>query len=149
MVKIEWWYWLVAGFLMIGLELVIPSFTIIWFGFGALLVGVILVLVPSLPVWFQILLWAIASVLFTVLWFKFLKPKGYRTHAGLSKEGIVGETGIIIKGTTDSFAKGKVRFRISFLGADEWTCFSEELLKVGDSVMVEDIEGQILKVKKL
>jgi len=59
--KIEWWYWLLAGFILIGLELVIPSFTIIWFGLGALLVGILVVLLPSLPDWLQVLLWALAS----------------------------------------------------------------------------------------
>lgn len=146
--KIEWWYWVLAGFCMIGLELVIPSFTIIWFGLGALLVGILVAIMPSLPDWLQVLLWAIASIVFTVLWFKYLKPKGDRTHAGLSKEAIVGESGIIIRGTSDSFNKGTIRFRISILGADEWTCFSEEVLNVGDSVTVVDIEGQILKVRK-
>ncbi len=147
--KIEWWYWILAGFILIGLELVIPSFTIIWFGFGALLVGILLLLAPSLSDWLQVLLWAIFSVLFTIIWFKYLKPKKDNTHAGLSKEAIVGESGIIIRGTTDSYAKGTVRFRISILGADEWICFADEALKVGDSVMVEDIEGQMLKVKKI
>lgn len=99
--------------------------------------------------WLQVLLWALFSVLFTIIWFKYLKPKKDNTNAGLSKEAIVGESGIIIRGTTDSYAKGTVRFRISILGADEWTCFSDETLKIGDSVMVEDIEGQMLKVKKI
>lgn len=147
--KIEWWYWLLAGFVLIGLELVVPSFTIIWFGLGALLVGMLVALLPSLADWLQVLLWALASIAFTVLWFKYLKPKGDHTHAGLSKEGIVGETGIIIRGTSDSFDKGTIRFRISILGADEWTCFSDEPLGIGDSVKVEDIEGQMLKVKKI
>jgi inner membrane protein len=148
-VKIEWWYWMLAGFCLIGLELVIPSFTIIWFGLGALLVGLLVALVPVLPDWLQVLFWAAASIGFTVLWFKYLKPKGDRTHSGLSKEAVVGESGIIIRGTSDSFGKGTVRFRISILGADEWTCFADEVLKVGDSVEVEDIEGQILKVRKI
>jgi len=147
--KFEWWYWMIAGLCLIGLELVIPSFTIIWFGLGALVVGLLTLVIPSLPNWLQALLWAFASVAFTLMWFKYLKPKGDRTHAGLSKEGIVGESGIIIRGTTDSFGKGTVRFRISILGADEWTCFAEDALKVGDTVQVEDIEGQILKVRKI
>lgn len=147
--KFEWWYWMIAGLCLIGLELVIPSFTIIWFGLGALAVGLLTLVIPSLPNWLQALLWAFASVAFTLMWFKYLKPKGDRTHAGLSKEGIVGESGIIIRGTTDSFGKGTVRFRISILGADEWTCFAEDALKVGDTVQVEDIEGQILKVRKI
>ncbi len=147
--KIEWWYWVVAGFCLIGLELIVPSFTIIWFGLGALVVALLAFLWPAFPVAGQVLLWSVASVCFTVMWFKLLRPKKDRTHAGMSKEGIVGETGIIIRGTDDSYGRGTVRFRISVLGADEWGCYSEQILNVGDSVRVVDIEGQILKVVKI
>jgi len=147
--QIEWWYWIIAGFTLVGLELVVPSFTIIWFGLGALVVGILAFVWPTFPVAGQVFLWSIASICFTVMWFKYFKPKGDRTHAGSSKEGIVGESGIIIRGTTDSYGRGTVRFRISILGADEWSCFSEEVLRVGDSVRVVDIEGQILKVEKI
>lgn len=147
--KIEWWYWIVAGFLMIGLELVIPSFTIIWFGLGALLVGVLLLVFSGMPDWLQVLCWVAASICFTVAWFRYLKPDKLKSSAGLAKEGIIGETGMVIKGTTDSYGKGRVRFRIALLGADEWVCFADEPLNVGDTVLVEDIEGQILKVRKI
>lgn len=145
--QIEWWYWIIAGFCLIGLELVIPSFTIIWFGLGALVVGSLSFLWPGFPVAGQVALWSLASICFTAVWFRYLKPKGDRTHAGMSKEGIVGETGIIIRGTEDSYGRGIVKFRISVLGADEWGCFSGEILHVGDRVRVVDIEGQILKVE--
>ena len=145
--QIEWWYWLIVGFCLIGLELIIPSFTIIWFGMGALVVGAIAGFWPDLPVAGQVALWSFASICFTAMWFKYLKPKGDRTHAGMSKEGIVGESGIIIRGTEDSYGRGIVKFRISVLGADEWGCYSSETLHVGDRVRVVDIEGQILKVE--
>lgn len=147
--QIEWWHWIVAGLCLIGLELVIPSFTIIWFGFGALIVGMLKAFWPGFPVAGQVALWSLASIFFTVMWFRYLKPKDDRTHAGMSKEGIVGETGIIIRGTDDSYGRGIVRFRISVLGADEWSCYSEEVLCVGENVRVVDIEGQILKVNKI
>ena len=146
---IEWWYWIIAGFCLIGLELIVPSFTIIWFGLGALVVGLIKLLWPGFPVAGQVFLWSVASIFFTVAWFKFLKPKDVRTHAGTSKEAIVGESGIIIRGTDDSYGRGTVRFRFSILGADEWPCYAEEVLKVGDSVRVVDFEGQVLKVVKI
>ncbi|MGE3549554.1 MAG: NfeD family protein [Geobacter sp.] len=149
MITIVWWHWLVLGLCLIGLELLIPSFTIVWFGLGALAVGLLVALLPFTPLWLQGLIWAVASVAFTLMWFKYLKPKNSMTHAGQSKEAIVGETGIVIRGTTDSYTKGKVRFRIAILGADEWTCYAEEPLDVGETVRVEDIEGQILKVRKL
>lgn len=147
--QIEWWYWIVAGFCLIGLELIVPSFTIIWFGLGALVVGALCALWPGFPPAGQFALWSFASISFTLLWFKFLKPKGNRTHAGMSKEGIVGESGIITRGTADSYGRGIVKFRISILGADEWSCYSSEILHVGDRVRVVDIEGQILKVEKI
>jgi len=147
--QIEWWYWIIAGICLIGLELIVPSFTIIWFGLGAMFVGILKALWPAFPVAGQVLLWSVASIFFTVMWFRYLKPKGYRTRAGMSKEGIVGESGIVIRGTDDSYGRGTVKFRISILGADEWVCYAEEVLKVGDSVRVVDFEGQILKVKKI
>lgn len=147
--QIEWWYWIVAGFCLIGLELIIPSFTIIWFGFGALIVGVISLLWSGLPLAAEVALWSLSSIFFTVMWFRYLKPNTNRSSAGLSKEGIVGEAGIIIRGTDDSYGRGIVRFRLSLLGADEWGCFSDEVLRVGDNVRVVDIEGQILKVVKI
>lgn len=147
--KLEWWYWLILGFCLIGFELVVPSFTIIWFGMGAIFVGVVAFIFPMTPVWLQVLLWAGASVAFTLMWFKYLRPRGERTRSGLSKEAIVGESGMIIRGTADSYGKGIVKFRMSILGADEWTCYSDEPLAVGDNVRVIDIEGQVLKVTKL
>lgn len=147
--QVEWWYWIVAGIALVGLELVVPSFTIIWFGLGAMVVGLLLAGWPGFSLAGQVFLWSAASIGFTLIWFTYLKPKTDRTHAGMSKGGIVGETGIIIRGTEDSYGKGVVRFRISVLGADEWGCYADDVLHVGDGVRVVDIEGQILKVVKL
>lgn len=147
--QIEWWHWIVIGFCLIGLELIVPSFTIIWFGVGALIVGIVLALWSSMPLAAQIALWSVASLASTMLWFKYLKPSAMKSKAGLSKEGILGETGIIIRGTPDLYGHGVVRFRISVLGADEWNCYADQVLQVGDTVRVVDIEGQILKVNKI
>jgi membrane protein implicated in regulation of membrane protease activity len=65
--QFEWWYWIIAGFCLIGLDLIVPSFTVIWFGIGALLAGILKALWPDLPVVGQFLLWSIASVAFTVM----------------------------------------------------------------------------------
>jgi len=145
--QIEWWYWIIAGFCLIGIELIVPSFTIIWFGLGALVVGFLSGLWPDFPPAVQIVFWPFVSVSFTLLWFKFFKPKEDRTRAEMSKEGIVGESGIIIRGTEDSSGHGVVKFRISVLGTDEWGCSSSEILHLGDRVRVVDVEGAILIVE--
>jgi membrane protein implicated in regulation of membrane protease activity len=145
--QIEWWYWIVAGFCLIGLDLIFPSFTIIWFGLGALVVGAFNGFWPGFPLAVQGALWLVASVCFMAMWFKYLKPKGDRTHSGQLKEGIIGESGIIIRGTEDSYGRGIVKFRKPVLKADEWSCYSNEALHVGDRVRVVDFEEQILKVE--
>ena len=147
--QFQWWYWIVAGFFLIGLELIVPSFTIIWFGLGALAVGVLKLLWTDLPIAGQIMLWSAASLSFTAMWFKYLRPKNNRTNPDMPKEGIVGEIGTIVRGTDDSYGRGIVMFRIPVLGADEWSCYAEEILHVGDTVRVMDVEGQVLKVAKI
>ena len=80
--KLLWWHWIIAGFCLIGLDLIIPSFTIIWFGMGALAIGVIILLWPVCPVAGQVLLWIVSSICFTALWFKYLKSRNNSTNAG-------------------------------------------------------------------
>ena len=146
--QLEWWYWILAGFCLIGLELIVPSFTIIWFGVGALLVGVLKAIWPGFSVVGQILLWSIASIWFTTLWFKYLRTKN-SADATLSGEGIVGQIGFITSATISNHGKGIVKFNIPMLGADEWSCRSEQVLHVGDTVRVNGIEGQIFNVTKI
>ena len=84
--QIEWWYWIVAGFFLIGLELIFPSFTLIWFGIGALGVGALSGLWPDYRLAAQVAQWSFLSICFTAMWFKYLKPKGDRTQARMSKK---------------------------------------------------------------
>ena len=69
-----YWHWLVLGVVLVVAEIFIPSFTILWFGLGALVVGVVALLV-DIPFSLQVLLWTVFSVVFTVLWFKLVKPR--------------------------------------------------------------------------
>ncbi len=145
--QIEWWYWIIAGFGLIVFDLIIPSFTLIWFGLGALVVGLVYGLYPGIPVAGQIALWPVASVSFIAMWYKYLKPKRDSIHARIFKEGIVGESGVIIHSSEDNSGRGIVKFHVSVLGADEWDCYSSETLHVGDRVRVIDIEGQTVEVE--
>lgn len=44
--ELVWWHWLALGLLLIGSELLLPAFYLIWFGLGALLTGLVVALVP-------------------------------------------------------------------------------------------------------
>lgn len=145
--ELLWWHWFAGGLVLVGLELFIPSFTIVWFGLGAMLVGSILVVVPGYSPAAQLLTWTVVSVILTVAWFRYFNPRKNRTVAGSSKDAVIGESGLIVKGA-NPYEKGRVKFQLPLLGADEWPCLADEPLQVGDRVRVLDMEGHVMKVEK-
>ena len=70
-----------------------------------------------------------------------------RTKAGISREAILGESGQVIK-LPGQENRGIVRFTTPLLGTDEWPFICEQELAIGDRVMVQDISGNTLIVKK-
>jgi membrane protein implicated in regulation of membrane protease activity len=146
--KVLYWYWLVLGMLLIMAEIFIPSFTVFWFGLGAIIVALILWLLPDMAVSWQLFIWAIASIVFTFLWFKFIKPlMTDRTKAGISREAAQGESGHVIK-TPAEDRRGIVRFATPLLGTDEWPFICEQEVASGDRVFVKDVSGNTLIVEK-
>ena len=146
--KLLYWHWLIFGMLMIIAEIFIPSFTIFWFGLGAIIVACVLWLLPDMTFSWQLFVWAIASCIFTYLWFKFFKPRMKdRTKAGISREAVLGESGQVIK-IPNAGKHGIVRFTIPLLGADEWPFICEEEVNPGDRVFIKDVSGNTMIVEK-
>jgi len=144
---IVWWYWLVFGMFLMAAEMLLPSFTLFWFGLSAAFVSLLLLLVPATPLSIQIICWTLGSIGFTILWFKYFKPTMTdRTKAGISKEAVTGETGIVTKVPQDK-GRGIVRFAMPLLGADEWEFICNEECRVGDRVEVTDVSGNTLVVR--
>ena len=144
-----YWYWLVFGMLLILFELAIPSFTIFWFGLGALVVGVLLLLAPGISLTAQILIWIIASAAFVLFWFKVLKPRMKdRTKAGISREAVLGETAMVTR-LPEGDRRGEMRFAVPMLGSDTWPFICVDEVVVGERVMVLDVSGNTMMVKKV
>ena len=85
--ELLWWHWLVLGMVLIGIEMLTPTFFLIWFGLGALLVGAV-VAMARLSFAVQVLGWAVASLLMTWVWMRYFRNPD-RTHAGQAKEGVL------------------------------------------------------------
>ena len=146
--QILYWHWLVVGMLLIIAELFVPSFTIIWFGLGAIVVALLLMTLPGLSLSWQLLVFALASCLFTLLWFKFIKPlMTDRTKAGMGREAALGESGQVIRVPSEG-SRGVVRFSIPVLGEDEWSFICNEPVLPGDRVKIKEISGNTLIVVK-
>ena len=89
-----YWHWLVIGMLLIIGEIFVASFTMFWFGLGGLVVALVLGLAPGLSLTWQLLIWAVSSAVFTLLWFKLVRPRMKdRTTAGIARESAIGESG--------------------------------------------------------
>ncbi|ANQ85430.1 hypothetical protein dqs_2399 [Azoarcus olearius] len=144
--SMEWWHWAVGGIALILLELVIPAFFVVWFGLGALLVALV-ALVADLSLTAQLVLWLLASVAMTVLWFKVFEHRRHKTLSGTAEGDVIGEVGLLV-GAIEAYGRGKVRFQRPVLGADEWICLAETAIPAGERVRVVGIEGSFLRVTR-
>lgn len=143
-----YWHWVVFGLVMLAIEIVLPTFTLFWFGCGALVVGIVLALFPFVSVEHQLILWALVSVLFTLGWFAYFKPKFQdKTQAKLSRDTVVGSQGIVIQSPIEG-KKGTVRFSVPVMGNEDWLFITDDSVQNGDRVTVIDVLGNAFKVKK-
>lgn len=146
--QLLYWHWLVLGLFLIIAEIFIPSFTIMWFGLGAIVVGLVSLAIDMSFNW-QVLLWTVSSVAFTVLWFMVIKPKiADRNFEGLAKESAIGESGQVIKLPTES-SNGRMRFTTAVLGCDEWAFSCDVEVSLGDRLHIKEIAEDVLIVTKL
>ncbi|MGB1868763.1 MAG: NfeD family protein [Porticoccaceae bacterium] len=143
-----YWHWLVLGVVLVVAEIFIPSFTILWFGLGALVVGVAALLF-DIPLSMQVLIWTLFSVLFTVLWFKWVKPMMVdSSNSQAARESAIGESGQVIKLPAGD-TRGRLRFSTPILGKDEWEFSCETEVALGDRLHIQEISGNVLVVAKL
>lgn len=146
--QLLYWHWLVLGLFLIIAEIFIPSFTIMWFGLGAIVVGLVSLAIDISFNW-QVLLWTVSSVAFTILWFMVIKPKiADRNFEGLARESAIGESGKVIKLPTET-SNGRMRFTTAVLGCDEWAFSCDVEVSLGDRLHIKEIAEDVLIVTKL
>lgn len=56
------WPWVIAGAILIGLEIVAPGVFLLWMGLGAIAVGLSVLVAPDLPLPWQLLIFAVAML---------------------------------------------------------------------------------------
>ncbi len=145
---VAYWHWLIFGMAFLIAEMFLGSMTIFWFGLGAVIIAALLFFVPGLGLTWQLFIWAVLSGALTFLWFKYFKPHmADRTNAGIPREAVLGEMGIVIRAPEEG-RRGMVRFSIPLMGSDEWPFICGQEVKTGDRVMVKEISGNTLIIEK-
>jgi len=140
-----YWHWFVFGMILMLCELIIPSFTIFWFGLAAINIGLILALGFEIPLLFQLGSWSISAVIFSGIWIKLSQ----RITPGSNFQAeMLSQTALVIAAEVPGKVSGKLRFSVSIAGTDEWLfTTADKHVKVGDVVRVIETHETLLVVE--
>ncbi len=140
---INFWHWIIAGVLFLIFELLSGSGFLLWIGLAALVVSAIVFVLPSLAWPWQLLCFAVMSIVTCLVWYRHLqvakkeeKPEtlNKRSHQYIGRQFEL-EMAIV---------NGRGRVKI---GDSIWRVSGEDLPK-GCIVKVISVDGVILNVEK-
>jgi membrane protein implicated in regulation of membrane protease activity len=139
-----WWYWIIIGTLLLGVELfaVDLQFFLIFIGAGAIVVGLVGMLGIDLPVWTQWLLFAVLSIVAMLT----IRRQLYASLRRRPLAKVDGDANQIVR-IPEELAPGK-SMRIEYRGSG-WTALNvgERLIPAGDEARIESVDGLTLRVR--
>lgn len=140
--------WLALGILLMALEIVVPSFVLIWFGAGALLTAfcVLMGFLPSSALQWGVFFLSSAGFLF--LWNFYLKGRFHRREQDKRDPTVSGLRGKAIERILPS-TPGEVELYDNFHGLRRWKAESDEIIEVGEEIEVCEANGIKFIVKKV
>lgn len=134
------WSWVVAGLVLLGLELVVPGGILLWLGLAAVVTGILSALISiAWPV--QFVIFGILAIVSIVIWLR-LKPHGTptdRPFLNRRAERFVGQEVILDQPIRDGFG------RVS-LEDTTWRVQGPDLA-AGQKVRIIAADGAVLKVE--
>lgn len=134
------WSWVVAGLVLLGLELVVPGGILLWLGLAAVVTGILSALISiAWPV--QFVIFGILAIVSIVIWLR-LKPHGTptdRPFLNRRAERFVGQEVILDQPIRDGFG------RVS-LDDTTWRVQGPDLA-AGQKVRIIAADGAVLKVE--
>lgn len=71
--QIELWYWLIAGVVMIIVEILSPTAYFLWMGISAIVVGLLLFALPEISLLIQAIIFGVLSMVSLVLYKRYKK----------------------------------------------------------------------------
>ena len=141
----DYWNWLMVGLVFLMLELMIGTYYALWLGISGLIVGV-LMLGIDLSWQAQWTLFASISLAISFGWWLYQHKKDKEDDQGSTlnqrAKQMVGQTVVL----DQDFSVGQHRLK---LGDTTWTVEILEPLQQGDKVEVIEMNGIILKIKKV
>ena len=138
-----WWTWVVAGFVLLALEMVSPGgFYVFFFGCAALVVGLLAALGWAQPLWLQGVLFAGLSVA-AVVFFRPLIARQLRSDASEAVDDLVGERAVACDEiAANGFGRAELR-------GTKWNArnVGETAVGAGQACAVERVDGLTLWIR--
>jgi len=142
--EITFWYWWIAAAVLITLEVLAPTFYLLWMGIAAFIVGLLVWIMPSLPWEIQIITFAILAVASIVIWRNYYKKNPIGTDEPLLNrrgEQYIGRIVTLKKPIIDGVGKIKI-------DDSTWKVEGEDC-DAGTKVKVVSIDNVIFQVEKV
>lgn len=147
--SISWIIWLIIGAVLIAGEVLTTGFVLLWFGVGALAAAALALLgVESVAV--QVVVFLTVSSLLVwasrTIFERFLIRAAPADQLKTGVETMIGQVGMVVEASQGARLEGAVKIYGSV-----WTAFpieGEEPLAVGEPVLVERVEGNLIYVRR-
>ena len=142
-IEFNFWHWLIVGVVVLIFELVSGSGFLLWIGLAALVVSLVVFIVPSLLWPWQLVLFALMSVVTCVLWYKHLRTRrDSQPQDTLNKRSAQYIGRSFNLETILENGRGRVK-----IGDTIWRVSGDDMPN-GTKVKVVDVDGVILVVEK-
>lgn len=136
--------WWIAALLLLGGEVLLPGYFMLWIGLAAAVMGVVLLAVPGLTALAQAVIFVVLAFASCFLYWKWVRPRLNRVPAGnerLNRRGeqLIGQRYALCEPIVQGRGKARV-------GDGMWLVTGPDL-PLGATVEVIGVDGTTLRVK--
>ncbi|HLO75307.1 MAG TPA: NfeD family protein [Magnetospirillum sp.] len=143
--ELSFWHWLILGFALIALEVVVPGTFLVWPGMAAVVTGMVAYMAPGLPWQVMAGLFAVLTVVSAVVGRRIYG----RLQHSVGDEPALNRRADAFVGTAHTLATpildGQGRLK---LGDSTWKIVGDDL-PTGTRVRIVGVDGNALKVEKI
>lgn len=137
--------WMIIGFVLMFLEVLTPGFVIFFFGLSALTVSLLIWIFPSIGISFQLILFAILSILYLVCLRRFVKSifLGDEEKSDVPRDEMLNQKATVIEKIQPP-SEGRVDF-----SGTSWKAVSSVPIEAGKIVRVVAQKNLTLTVEPI
>jgi hypothetical protein len=142
--KLGPWTWVVAGLILLGLEVLLPGTFFLWFGVSAIIIGVVALIFPALAWQAELIAFVVLAIVLVIVGRRYyagglgrIRPSGLNERA----LNLVGRETVLSEPLVD----GRGRIRVD---DTVWRVNGPDMPS-GSRVKVVGVDGSVLRVEKV